>query len=216
MTCRIFIADDHPIIVNGLTRLLGERYHVVGSSFDGQDCLAQLPQTVTDILLLDLAMPERDGLDVLRTLRSRESRLKIVIFTTKISDGDLREALRLQIDGIILKNAPEQALFLCLEAVFDGKRWLDKSLMQRALTLTVETDTIRRGATPFGDLTTRERSVAHMMARGLRNQEIAREINVSESTVKFYAGRIFIKLGAKNRADVARMVSQRPSEDSEA
>ena len=211
---RVFIADNHPIVRIGLCTLFADRYEVAGMASDGGACLEMLASRTADIVMLDLDLAEQDGLNLLRILRSRGSAQRVMFFTKQISDRELSEALRLQIDGIVLKDAPEHVILTCIDAISQGRKWIDKSLIQRAFALTVDTEMTRRGLTPFDSLTVRERTVAHFMAQGMRNREIATQLNVSEATIKSYASKIFVKLNAKNRAEVARIVSATSTKDS--
>jgi two-component system nitrate/nitrite response regulator NarP len=198
---RILIADDHPIIVSGLKAVLFETdYEVVASVSDGSDVVSAAAQTQPDILILDVSMPNRSGLDVLRVLRSRGDGTKVVLLTAGIEDAQLVEAMRLGVDGIVLKEGAHNLLIPCLDAVRDGGRWMEPGLMQRALDLTMA-----GGASPdpFDGLTPRERVIASRVTQGLRNRHIADELNINEGTVKAYLHRIYRKLGVGSRTELA-------------
>ena len=135
---RILIADDHPFILDGVQAFLaGSDYEVVGRVADGAAALRLLPSAKPDILVLDVEMPERDGLEVLRMLRARGDMRPVVLLTGSIGDRRLLEAVQLGADGILLKaSAPEQ-LRTCLDTVSKGGRWIEQAVLQRALDLAI-------------------------------------------------------------------------------
>jgi two-component system nitrate/nitrite response regulator NarP len=135
---RILIADDHPIMLSGLEAILaGSRYEVVGKASNGAAVLEALPRARPHILLLDVQMPERTGMDVLRTLRSRGDLRPVVLLTAHLDDHNLVEALQLGVQGILLKEGAQNQLISCLDAVGSGGRWIEKELLERALDLTM-------------------------------------------------------------------------------
>lgn len=202
---RVLVADDHPIVLSGIKAILADsEFNVVAAVRDGRAALEMLPETRPDIVVLDLAMPHRSGLDVARTLRGRGDRRPIVILTADIADADLYEAIRIGVNGIVLKDEAQELLLKCLAAVSRGSRWIEKDLLERALDVAVSESAARPD--PFSELTARERAVVGLVARGLRNREIADELNLSEGTVKVYLHRIYDKLGVGNRTELALQV----------
>jgi len=202
---RILLADDHPIIISGLEAILRDTgYEIVAKVDNGAAVLDTLPTTDADILVLDVSMPERGGVDVLRTLREAGDLRPVVLLTASLESADLLEALRLQVNGIVLKDGAQALLTRCLDAVRQGERWIEKSLLERALDLS-----LNEGARsePFSDLTSRERSIVGLVAQGLRNREIASELGMTEGTVKVYLHRVYEKLGVGNRTELAIFVN---------
>ena len=199
---RLLLADDHPLMLSGIEAMLRDTvYKVVAKVRDGAAALEAVASARPDILVLDLKMPERNGLDVLRTLRSRGDRRPIVILTADLDDQSLMEALQLEVNGIIMKEGAENLIVTCLDHVSRGERWIERSVLQRALDITM-----RDGAEPKGALASlapREKAIARLVGVGLRNREIAEELGLTEGTVKVCLHRIYEKLGISNRTELA-------------
>ena len=204
---RLLVADDHPFIIAGLEAILRDSgFQIVCRAGDGQEALEALPAARADILLLDVSMPRRTGVDVLRTLRSRGDTTPIVLLTASLNDRLLLEALQLGVNGIVLKESAQGQLLECLTAVQAGRRWVEQDLMHKALQLTTD------GAAtddPLAAVTPRERAVVELVAQGLRNREIASELGMTEGTIKVYLHRIYEKLQVTNRTELALLVRSR-------
>ncbi len=203
---RILIADDHPFIIEGVQAFLaGTGYEVVARVADGEAALKALAAASPDILILDIQMPERGGIEVLRELRARRDMRPVVLLTGTLNDQRLIDAVQLGANGIILKAGTQKHLVECLDAVRAGQRWIEPALLQRALDLAMA------GApdNPFNKLTPRERSIVELVAEGDRNREIAERLAMSESTVKLHLHRIFDKLGVTNRTELALLARRR-------
>lgn len=197
---RILIADDHPIIVSGLESILRDTdYEVVGSAGDGDAVIPAVDRLRPDILLLDVSMPRRSGLEVLADLVARGSTLPVVLLTAGLEDSDLIEAVRIGVAGIVLKEGAHAQLLQCLDAVAAGGRWIEPQLLQRALDLSMAD----APADPLGSLNARERSIAELIQQGMRNREIAARLDMNEGTVKVYLHRIYRKLGIGSRTELA-------------
>jgi len=197
---RVLIADDHPFILAGLDAILrGTDYQVVGMVPDGAAALEALAKLRPDILILDVSMPIQSGLDVLRTLRARGDDRPIVLLTAGMNDQPLLEALKLGVQGIVLKDGAQALLLTCLDAVRQGRRWIDQGLLQRALDVSMQGGT----ADPMITLAPREKAIAALVARGLRNREIGAQLGMTEGTVKVYLHRVYEKLGVGSRTELA-------------
>ena len=204
---RVLIADDHPFLIAGLEAILRDsEFDVVGKTVNGQAALEALPTARPDILLLDVAMPVRTGVDVLRTLRSRGDFHPVILLAASIDDRQLLEALELGVEGVVLKEGAQDLLLECLQTVRDGGRWIQPRLMQRALELN------RAGGIrdPLTSLTPREKAIANLVSQGMRNREIADELGMTEGSVKVYLHRIYEKLGVNNRTELALVTRNLP------
>jgi two-component system nitrate/nitrite response regulator NarP len=198
---RILIADDHPIIVSGLEAVLRDTdYEVVGAVAEGGAVREAMGRSRPDILILDVSMPGRSGVEVLRELREAGDGPKVVLLTAGLEDDQLLEAVRLGVDGIVLKEGAHNLLIPCLEAVGSGGRWIEPALLQRALDLAMEPG---KPDDPLAGLTPRERRIAALASDGVRNRDIAGELDMNESTVKVYLHRIYKKLGIGSRTELA-------------
>jgi two-component system nitrate/nitrite response regulator NarP len=197
---RVLIADDHPFILAGLESILRDGdYRIVGTASRGDTALDALPTLRPDILILDVNMPGRSGVEVLRTLRSRGDNRPVILLTAHVEDKVLLEVLALGVQGFLLKDGAQSRLLECLDAVARGGRWIEQSLLQRALDLSIKGG----GSSPFDALTEREKAIAALVAQGLRNKEAASELGMTEGTVKVYLHRIYEKLGVGSRTELA-------------
>lgn len=198
---RVLMADDHPFIMSGVEAVLRDAgYEVVGKTADGAAFLEALAATRPDILMLDVHMPGRDGIDVLLTLRSRGETRPIILLTANLDDQRLLDAIKAGVNGIVLKEGAEATLVECLRCVVSGKRWIDKELLERALNVTLDGS---GQSDPLKALTTREKAISALVAQGMRNRDIASELGLTEGTVKVYLHNIYGKLAIENRTELA-------------
>jgi two-component system nitrate/nitrite response regulator NarP len=205
---RVLIADDHPIMLSGLEAVLrGTQYQVVGTARDGAAALEALAALGPEILVVDIQMPVQSGMDVLRVLRSRGDMIPVVLLTAELDDRHLLEALKLGVNGILLKDGAQTQLLTCLDSVRHGRRWIEKSLHDRAADLTAS------GAAdspdPLRNLTPKELALVRLVSRGLRNRNIAAELDITEGTVKVYLHRIYEKVGVTNRTELALLMQNK-------
>ena len=197
---KVLLADDHPFILAGLLAILRDTdYVVIGTLNSGDAVLEELPKLRPDILLMDVSMPGRTGVDVLRTLRSRGDQRDIVLLTASLDDSLILEALDLGVQGIVLKESAQSLLLECLTSVRNGKRWIQQEVLQRALHLTANGS----AKNPLAALTPKERAIAALVSKGHRNLEVATELGISEGTVKVYLHRIYEKLNVSSRTQLA-------------
>lgn len=194
---RLLLADDHPMIRAAIEMLLrGTGFELVGMAGSGEATIAEVERLRPDMLLLDLQMPDGNGLDVLRRLKAAKSPVRVIMLTAGINDSALLEAKSLKVHGIVLKNSDPAFLLECLESVRDGRSWFDPELAKRARQLAT-------GSTRRIPLAPRERQLIGFVRKGLRNKEIAEQLGVTEGTVKVYLHAIFEKLSVGNRTELA-------------
>jgi two-component system nitrate/nitrite response regulator NarL len=202
---RLLIADDHPFIIAGLEAILRDSsYDIVARASDGEAAMKLIDEVPADVLVLDVKMPGRGGIDVLRSLRSRGDQRPVVILTASLDDYGLLQALDLGVNGILLKEGAQDLLFECLDAVVRGRRWIQPALLDREQLLRDS----GAGGDPLGVLAPRERAISGLVAQGLRNREVADELGMTEGTVKVYLHRIYDKLGVSNRTELALFVRE--------
>lgn len=196
---RILLADDHPMIRTAIEALLRDTdYQIVATAGAGDETLRLAREVEPDILLLDLQMPGGSGMDVIRTLRANGSGTPIIVLTAAIDDSSLMEARTLGVRGMVLKNSDPAYLLECLDRVRGGGLWLDPELGGRVQDLTETFAATRRPA-----LAPRERELIRCVRQGLRNREIAKQLGVTEGTVKVYLHGVFEKLGVSSRTELA-------------
>jgi two-component system, NarL family, nitrate/nitrite response regulator NarL len=198
---KILLADDHPIVTAFLESLLKRNGHeIVAVERDGGSVLERLSAARPEVLVLDVEMPMRSGLDVLRTLRQRGDTRPVVLLTGSLKTSAAIEAVKLGVNGIILKDKAAESILECLNTIQSGRRWIEPEVLQKSLDQALSKNA---ADDPLQDLTPKERAVAGLVARGLRNQEIAEELRVSVGTVKVHLNSIFQKLNISSRTELA-------------
>jgi DNA-binding NarL/FixJ family response regulator len=153
-----------------------------------------------DVLVLDLRMPGRTGLDVLKTLAAEKRRCRTVLLTAAISDDDVVEAVRLGAWGVVLKESSPETLLECVRRVYRGEQWIDRETMTRAFGHAMQREAAMREASRI--LTPREIEIVRMIAQGLRNRVIAERLSISEGTVKIHLHNVYEKLGIDGRLEL--------------
>ena len=206
---RILIADDHPIFRDGLKRLLESEpdFKVVGEACDGVEAVKLVRQLKPEILLLDLAMPRRPGLEALREMNSgpTSSSVRVILLTAAAEKDQIVEALQLGARGVVLKDSATQILLKSIRAVMNGEYWVGResvaNLVQYLRTL-VDSSSHESRKKRYG-LTPRELEVISAVVAGYANKEIAEYFKISEDTVKHHLSNIFDKLGVSTRLELA-------------
>lgn len=196
---RVLMVDDHPMIRTAIEALLRDTtYDICGTASSVGEALEQLDAVKPDILLLDLQMPDGNGMEVVRKLRSLEASPAVVILTAGIDDISLMEARSLGVAGMVMKNSDPAYLIECLDHVCAGGTWTDPELSAREEVLADSAEGKQRVT-----LAPRERQLVRFVRQGLRNREIAAELGVTEGTVKVYLHNIFDKLNVSSRTELA-------------
>jgi DNA-binding NarL/FixJ family response regulator len=204
----VVLADDHPLVLSGLRSLIDSNstLRVVAACADGEVALRAIREHDPAIAVLDLNMPNRDGLSVLGAVAAEQRDTRVVMLAAAIGDGDLYLAVERGVYGIVLKDAAPDTLMDCLRNVAAGRRWLPAGLVDAG----VAREEARRGRAEAiqARLTARERQIALKVGDGRSNKDIARDLNLSEGTVKIHLHHIFQKLGVTTRADLDDMISR--------
>ena len=197
-TVRIVIADDHSLVRNGLRRILETEpdFKVVGEAADGEEALECVRKLSPDVLLLDLAMPRTDGLQVLRELRLMQHSVNVVILTAAIDRNQINESVRLGAHGVVMKTSAIDVLIKSIRVVMDGQYWLDRSTLAEIVRTPTPSDT------KFG-LTERELQLVSLISAGGSNKEIAESLGITEATVKRHLANVFDKTGVSTRLELA-------------
>jgi DNA-binding NarL/FixJ family response regulator len=200
---RILIADDHPIFREGLGRILSAQpdLEVVGEAADGDEAIRQANSLRPDIVLLDVSMPQRTGLDVLREIASSGS-CRVLLLTAGITRGQIVEALQLGACGVVLKEAGSVLLYKAIRAVAAGEYWIERGSVGDVIQQLRQRTSERTGAAKFG-LTRRELQIIAAIVAGCTNRDISEQFSVSADTVKHHVSNVFDKLGVSNRVELA-------------
>lgn len=203
MTASILIVDDHPLLRKGLVQLINDEdtLEVVAEASNGQDAITLAEEHDPDLVLLDLNMQGMDGLETLRTMRNKGVTSRIIMLTVSNNDEDVVQAFTSGADGYLLKDMmPEDIVAKLIDAV-NGNMAISEQLTN------VLADALRHGKNakpnPLNSLTSREREILKLIAKGLSNKHIARELDISDGTVKVHVKHILKKLGLRSRVEAA-------------
>ena len=202
MAVKIMIADDHSMIREGLKNLLeldGD-IQVIAEAVDGEDCLEKLQLVKPDVLLLDINMPKKNGLEVLKSLKSRRSKLKVLVLTVHNETEYLMKAVDIGVNGYVLKDSESAELKKAIFTVADGETYIQPSLIPALNAKMIETN---KDAEKIKSLTKRELDVLKLLAVGMFNKEVGKRLEISERTVKNHVSNIFKKLGVTDRTQAA-------------
>ncbi|MDY4742829.1 MAG: response regulator transcription factor [Lachnospira sp.] len=202
MAVNVLLADDHRMIREGLKQLLemDPGIEVVGEAGDGYECLNLANKTKPNIVLLDLNMPNLDGLQVLNIMKQQKMICKVIILTIHNEVDYLIKALDNGCDGYVLKDSDFNTLKKAIYSVYSGDTYIEPSLMPLLNASLAERDVLKE---KVSDLTKRELEVLKMIASGAFNKEIALTLNISERTVKNHVSNIFKKIGVSDRTQAA-------------
>ncbi|MCL1635176.1 response regulator transcription factor [Luteimonas sp. SX5] len=196
---RILLVDDHAVVREGLRGLLEqqESMQVVGEAGDGLAALDHLASDAPDVVVLDMKMPGPSAVETIGAIKRRSPNVKILVFTSYAEDSQVRDALTAGATGYLLKDALRDDLIRAVHEVAAGRAWLHPQAQRQML------DWMRRPPSPIDSLTARERSVLGLLAEGLSNKQIARQLDLTEGTVKGYVSQVLDKLGVADRTQAA-------------
>jgi two-component system response regulator NreC len=205
---KVLIADDHAIVRTGLRALLTSEpsLHLVGEATGGYEAIEMVSDTQPDILVLDVSMPDLDGIAVTKKLKPLYPDLKILILTLHKDDALLREALKSGAAGYILKQAAESELISAIQIVMRGDMYVDPSML-RSL---IEEKSLPTNARhePVEPLTRRETEVLKLIVQGYTNRQVGEELNISIRTVEGHRANLSGKLGLRSRVELVRFARE--------
>ena len=199
---RILVVDDHPIVRSGIASVLATQpeFDVVGEAGNGDEAIEASARLAPDVVLMDLRMPGRGGVEASAAILAARATTRIVVLTTYVSDGEVLRAIEAGAMGYLLKDVRHEELFRALRAVARGERYLAAAVTQRL---------VARWQQPArSTLTERELDVLRCVSRGSGNKQIAAALGIAEPTVKAHLVRIFEKLGVENRTAAARVARE--------
>ncbi len=200
---RILIVDDHAVVREGLRAFLElqDGLEVVGEAADGESAVQQALALIPDVILMDLLMPQRDGLDAMRELRHRLPDSRVIVLTSFLDEERVLPAIQAGAAGYLLKNVEPSELARAITAAHRGEAIIDPTAAARLV------EALAHGASLPGPveerLTRREREVLELIAGGRSNKRIALELGISEKTVKTHVGHVLAKLGVADRTQAA-------------
>jgi len=208
---KVLLVDDDALVRAGLRLMLSaaEDLEVVGEADDGTRAVAAVREHRPDVVLMDIRMPEMDGITATAALRRLDAPPQVIVLTTYQADEQVLSALRAGASGFLLKHTPPEEIVNAVRLVAAGEAMLSPSVTRTLLSHfgDVEASDRRRGAARrLAALTDREREVAHAVASGAPNAEVAAALFMSEATVKAHVSRLFAKLDVTNRVQIAIVV----------
>lgn len=202
MQIEVVIVDDHKMVREGIRKLLefDGKIKVVGEADNGLECLKLLNNNIPDVLLLDINMPEMNGLEVLKYIRKNKINVKVIILTVHNEIEYLINAVDMNVDGYILKDSESEILKNAIFAVCDGENYIQEELIPMLNSRMINRDIDKER---LKSLTKREIEVLKSIAAGLLNKEIATNLGISERTVKNHISNIFKKIDVADRTQAA-------------
>jgi DNA-binding NarL/FixJ family response regulator len=202
VTTRVFLLDDHEVVRRGVRELLEaeEDLVIAGEASSAEEALRRIPATSPDVAVLDVRLPDGDGVEVCREIRSRSPEVQCLMLTSFSDDEALFDAIMAGASGYILKQVRGGELVEAIRRVAAGQSLLDPALTARVL------ERLRRGPEEderLADLTEQERKILELLAEGLTNRQIADRMYLAEKTVKNYVSNLLMKMGMERRTEAA-------------
>jgi DNA-binding NarL/FixJ family response regulator len=211
---RILVVDDHAVVREGLRTFLGlqEGFEIVGEAADGEEAIERAEELEPDVILMDLVMPNLDGVSTMRELRRRTGGRghapHVIVLTSFLDDDRLLPALEAGAAGYLLKNSQPAELARAVRAAQAGEAIIDPTAAARLVHALSNPDHPRTSTDAVKQLTGRERDVLALIAQGRSNKRIALELGISEKTVKTHVGHVLAKLGVTDRTQAAVLALQ--------
>jgi len=207
VTINLIVADPQPLMRAGIEQIqqFDSNIHVMSSVADGEAALNAVVEHNPDVLLLDLDLPERDGMSVIDEIQKRQLKTKSIVFTSGAPAQVIR-ALDMGVCGLVGKHNSTQRLAECINAVYDNKKWLDQDLTSHAVSHMLSQHKKSQVVTQV--LTRRELAVAKLILEGLPNKRIASRLNISDGTVKLHLHHIYQKLALPGRLSLVLYLQQ--------
>jgi two-component system response regulator NreC len=210
MSITLLLADDHTILRQGLRAILEAEsdFSIIGEANSGQEALDQIEALKPDILVLDLALPDMSGLEVIRRMHRSTTQTQVVVLSMHARGAYVQEALKYGAKGYILKGSDARELVLAIRQAKLGQRYLSPSLVKSSIEAHFQMTQSQR-LDPIETLTNREREILPLAASGTSSSEIGRLLSISPRTVEVHRARILHKLGLQNQAELIRFALQR-------
>ena len=211
MSIKVLIVDDHEMVRDGLSVMMEreEDFTVVGEAQNGLEAVEKTKALNPDVVLMDLRMPEMDGVEAMRQIRAVQDDVKFLVLTTYDSDEYIFDAIEAGAKGYLLKDTSREELFRAVRTVNRGESLIEPAVVSRLLDRLTELSHRAAHGPEHGALSEREVEVLQLMARGSANKQIASDLSITESTVKTHVANIFQKLEVSHRTEaVTKAISQ--------
>ena len=211
MMAQIAIVDDHPIFLDGMAQFLSSHGHdILFCARSVEEALERMQAGEPDLLILDVSMKSGGGLAILSAIRNSGSTVPVIFMTVHIRPEQTLEAIKLGVDGVVLKDSDPNDLLDCIQQVMSGNKSIAPFVMEQALVHSISAPASE--ANVLAVLTDRELEIAGLIRAGLRNREIANRCGLTEGTVKVHLHSIFQKLNIKSRSELIIMMMSMDSE----
>ncbi len=208
---KILIVDDHEVVRHGLVMMLGRQddFVVAGEAKNGLEAVEKAGELAPDVILMDLRMPELDGVGAMTRIREQDANIKFIVLTTYDTDEYIFDAINAGAKGYLLKDVSREELFQSIRAAYRGESFIEPGVAARVLDRLVQVSRQSANAGGPQELSERELGVLRLMAAGSANKQIASELSISESTVKTHVTNIFQKLDVSHRTEAVTQALQR-------
>lgn len=202
MSVKVMLADDHVLMREGIRQLLefDGRIEVIGEANDGLECLSKLSELHPQVLLLDINMPKKNGIEVLKEIRDKNMDVKVLVLTVHDEIEYLLKAIDIGVDGYIMKDSESTELIKAIHTIIEGESYIQPKLIPALNSKLLSRD---EDKTKIDSLTARELEVLIQVANGMFNKEIALSLDISERTVKNHVSNIFKKINVSDRTQAA-------------
>lgn len=206
---RLIVADDHPVLREGLVTILGTQadFEVIAEADNGQALIMKARQFEPDVILTDLEMPEKDGVEAIKEIRALLPNINFIVFTAFDTDERIVSAVQAGAKGYLLKGSPRDEVFKAIRVVSHGGSLLEPTVATKLLQHMSGNSSSAQDNLPES-LTEREMEVLELLGTGMTNKEIGSELFITERTVKFYVSSILGKLSASNRTEAVTIAVQ--------
>ena len=206
---RLLVVDDHPVLRDGLVAVLSTQqdFQIVGEAGGGTEAVEMAAELRPDVILLDLEMPDMDGVEALKQMKEAYPEVRAIVFTAYDTDDRILAAVQAGAQGYILKGAPRDQVFDAVRVVHGGDSLLQPVVASKLLRQVSQDN--KEPAATAGGITPRESEVLALLSQGLQNKEIGARLGVTDRTVKFHVGSILSKLQAGNRTEAVTIAVQR-------
>ena len=204
---RVLIVDDHAMVRQGIATFieLQDDIELVGEAANGREAIARVEELRPDVVLMDLVMPEMDGVTATREIKARHPAVKVLALTSFVNDAQITPALQAGASGYLLKDLSAEELMHAIRAAHQGETPLAPAVAKK---LIADIAAPRGESSALDRLTDREREVLALLGRGMSNKEIAAQLSISAKTVKFHVSSILGKLGLADRTQAALFASK--------
>lgn len=205
---KIILADDHPMVLEGLRKLLEPQFEVVEVVTDGYALLAAAERSRPDLVIADILMPGMDGLAATRRLRTALPGIRVLILSIHTERSWVREAFKAGASGYLTKASAPQEIELAVREVLKGQLFVSSAVIRDMVAAPPVKGSRRRRPAAGGNLTPRELDIVRLVGQGLGNKEIARRLGMSVTTVRTHLNKVYDKMGPANRVELALFAAQ--------